>query len=67
MKKLDQKVRVSVETTKMLSANRAQNSYQKVSVETTDMLPIVSIEEIARTNTLVLANICSQNKKVVAP
>ena len=51
----------------MQSANRAQNSYQKVSVETTDMLPIVSIEEIARTNALVLANIFSQNKEVVDP
>ena len=31
------------------------------------MLPIVSIDEIARTNALVLANIFSQNKEVVDP
>ena len=62
-KKSSQKV--SSETTNV--SPLAQKSYQKVSVETTDMLPLIGMEEIARTNALVLANIFSQNKELVVP
>ena len=44
--------------------NQNQNLDQKVSIETTSMLPMVSMDEIARTNALVLANIFSQNKEM---
>ena len=42
------------------AVSQSQNPSQKVSTETLDMLPLVSIDEIARTNALVLANIFSQ-------
>ena len=63
----DQKASISTESTKMLSVDKNQNPDQKVSMEAIGMLPIVSIDEIARTNALALASIFSQNKEVVDP
>ena len=46
----------TLEPTKKLP-NQCQSLDQKVSTETTDKLHLVSIDEIARTNALVLTNI----------
>ena len=59
---LDQKA-LTESATKRPPIGQSQDSDQKVSVETIEMLSLVSIDDIARINALVLANIFYKIKR----